>query len=72
MNEPSQPSSMPPPISVALADPVQRIAGLYGSGFALHGLDLAASTALIGGGVLLGWLGSFIVATRELRGIEPK
>ena len=51
---------------------MQRIAGLYGSGFALHGLDLAASAALIGGGVLLGWLGSFVVATRELRGIEPK
>ena len=56
----------------ALADPVQRIAGLYGSGFALHGLDLAASASLVGGGVLLGWLGSFVVATRELRGIEPK
>ena len=28
--------------------------------------------ALLLGGALLGWLGSFIVATRELRGIEPK
>ena len=37
-----------------------------------HGLDSGASAALVGGGVLLGWLGSFIVATRELRGIEPK
>jgi cell division transport system permease protein len=59
-------------VVLALADPVQRIAGLYGSGFALHGLDLASSAALVGGGMLLGWLGSFIVATRELRGIEPK
>jgi hypothetical protein len=30
------------------------------------------SLALILGGILLGWLGSFIAATRELRGIEPK
>ncbi|MFO1394179.1 MAG: permease-like cell division protein FtsX [Steroidobacteraceae bacterium] len=55
-----------------LAEPVRRIAGLYGSGYALHGLDLASSAALVGGGVVLGWLGSFIVATREIRGIEPK
>ena len=57
---------------LVLADPVRRIAGLYGSGFALHGLDAASSLVLVAGGALLGWLGSFIVATRELRGIEPK
>jgi cell division transport system permease protein len=55
-----------------LADPVRRIAGLYGSGFTLHGLDAVSSLVLVAGGALLGWLGSFIVATRELRGIEPK
>ncbi len=31
-----------------------------------------AGPALMAGGVGLGWLGSFIAATRELRGIEPK
>jgi cell division transport system permease protein len=55
-----------------LADPVQRIAGLYGSSFRLQGLGLAGWAALMAGGVGLGWLGSFIAATRELRGIEPK
>jgi cell division transport system permease protein len=55
-----------------LADPVRRIAGLYGSSFTLHGLDAVSSLILVAGGALLGWLGSFIVATRELRGIEPK
>jgi cell division transport system permease protein len=59
-------------VVVVLADPVRRIAGLYGSGFALHGLDPLASLILVAGGAALGWLGSFIVATRELRGIEPK
>jgi cell division transport system permease protein len=55
-----------------LSDPVQRIAGLYGSDFQLQGLGLPGWLALIGGGIGLGWLGSFIAATRELRGIEPK
>jgi len=55
-----------------LGDPVQRIAGLYGSTFRLQGLGLVGWLALTGGGVVLGWLGSFIAATRELRGIEPK
>jgi cell division transport system permease protein len=59
-------------VVLVLADPVRRIAGLYGSGFTLRGLDAASSLVLVAGGALLGWLGSYIVATRELRGIEPK
>lgn len=55
-----------------LGEPVQRIAGLYGSTFDLQGLGLDGSGVLLAGGVVLGWLGSFIAATRELRGIEPK
>ncbi len=55
-----------------LGEPVQRIAGLYGSTFELNGLGLEGTGVLLLGGVVLGWLGSFIAATRELRGIEPK
>ena len=55
-----------------LADPVKRIAGLYGSRFELEGLNPLGAAALVAGGIVLGWLGSFIAATRELRGIEPK
>jgi cell division transport system permease protein len=55
-----------------LAEPVSRIAGLYGSRFELAGLGVPGAAALLGGGIALGWLGSFIAATRELRGIEPK
>jgi cell division transport system permease protein len=55
-----------------LGEPVQRIAGLYGSSFQLHGLGLEGSAVLLAGGVVLGWLGSFIAATKEIRGIEPK
>lgn len=57
---------------LVLSDPVQRIAGLYGSDFRLQGLGLEGWAALIFGGIALGWLGSFIAATRELRGIEPQ
>ena len=55
-----------------LGEPVQRIAGLYGSTFELGGLGLESTGVLLLGGIVLGWLGSFIAATRELRGIEPK
>jgi len=55
-----------------LGEPVQRIAGLYGSTFQLRGLGLEGSAVLLVGGVVLGWLGSFIAATKEIRGIEPK
>jgi cell division transport system permease protein len=59
-------------VITVLGDPVQRIAGLYGSAFRLRGLGLEGSGALLLGGIALGWVGSFIAATRELRGIEPK
>ena len=55
-----------------LGAPVTRIAGLYGSQFELEGVGAIGWLALLAGGAVLGWLGSFIVATRELRGIEPK
>ncbi len=59
-------------VVAVLSAPVQRIAGLYGSHFQLQGVGFIGWVALLLGGALLGWLGSFIVATRELREIEPK
>ena len=59
-------------VVAVLSAPVQRIAGLYGSQFELQGVGFSGWFALLAGGALLGWLGSFIVATRELREIEPK
>jgi cell division transport system permease protein len=59
-------------VMTALGEPVQRIAGLYGSRFELQGLGLEGSTALLLGGAALGWIGSYIASTRQLRGIEPK
>jgi cell division transport system permease protein len=59
-------------VIAVLGEPVQRIAGLYGSSFTLSGLGPEGAGVLLAGGVALGWLGSFIAATRELRGIEPR
>jgi cell division transport system permease protein len=59
-------------VILVLGEPVRNIAGLYGSTFTLRGLGSQGSLALVLGGIVLGWLGSFIAATRELRGIEPK
>jgi len=59
-------------VIAVLGEPVQRIAGLYGSRFSLAGLGLQGSAILLFGGVALGWMGSFIAATRELRDIEPR
>jgi len=59
-------------VIILLSDPVRRIAGLYGSSFDLHGLGPEGSLALVAGGIVLGWMGSFVAASRELRGIEPK
>lgn len=54
-----------------LQTPVNRLAGLYGSDFRLIGLDPRTIAGLLGGGAILGWLGSWLAASRHLRAIEP-
>ena len=54
-----------------LADPIDNLAGLYGSRFEAENLGILASLALIGAGGLLGWLGSRLAVGRHLRAIEP-
>lgn len=58
-------------VTGVLREPVGRIAGLYGSAFELGGPDLKATLALLGSGIVLGWLGSYVAASRHLRAIEP-
>ena len=55
-----------------LGPPVRALAALYGSGFALTGLSLRESGALLAGGSFLGWAGAGLAAARHLRAIEPK
>ncbi len=55
-----------------LRAPVAHLAQLYGSAFTLSGLQGRELAALLGGGIVLGWLGAWISAHRHLRGIEPR
>ena len=54
-----------------LAGPIERVAALYASTFQLQGLDTRAILVLVGGGAVLGWIGSWVTATYHLRRIEP-
>jgi cell division transport system permease protein len=56
---------------LVLSGPVERLAGLYGSGFRPMGPGAAGAAVLVTVGAALGWLGSWISATRHLRRIEP-
>ncbi len=54
-----------------LGGPVEHLAGLYGSHFHLQGLNLGSAVRVLGLGIGLGWLGSWIAATRHIRAIDP-
>jgi cell division transport system permease protein len=55
-----------------LAEPVDRLATLYGSRFVLRGPTPEDVGALLVTGLLLGWLGAWLSASRHLRRIEPR
>jgi cell division transport system permease protein len=54
-----------------LAGPVQHLAGLYQSHFALQTLPLQLLLVLLGSGSALGLLGSWLAVGRHLSAIEP-
>jgi cell division transport system permease protein len=59
-------------IAVAvLSRPLGRLAALYGSQFQLTGLRFGFVVRILGLSVALGWLGSWIAATRHIRAVEP-
>ncbi len=59
-------------IAVAmLARPVESLATLYGSQFRLQGLRFTTGVAVLGLAMGLAWFGSWLAATRHIRGIEP-
>ena len=55
-----------------LSRPLAHLAALYGSAFHLAGLRFASVVRILGLSVALGWLGSWIVATRHIRAIDPR
>jgi cell division transport system permease protein len=56
----------------ALGPPVRDLAALYDSRFALAGLSLRETGALLAAGALLGWAGAILATARHLRAIEPR
>ncbi len=54
-----------------LSDPVSRLSFLYSSEFSLDGLDLETVIILLGSGIALGLLGSWLAVGRHLQAIEP-
>src|ERR1700734_3481034 len=59
-------------VAVAVLDrPVESLAKLYGSQLHLQGLRLTTSALVLGLAVGLAWLGSWLAATRHIRGIDP-
>jgi len=57
---------------VLLQGPVARLAGSYGSEFALSGLGLSQAFLVVAGAGLLGWVGAWVSVLRHLRAIEPR
>lgn len=55
-----------------LAPSVAAVASTYMSAFRLSSLDLPGTTALLGGGSLLGLLGAWLTVARQLRAVEPR
>jgi cell division transport system permease protein len=54
-----------------LARPLEHLASLYGSQFRLTGLRFVEVVRILVVAVGLGWLGSWIAATRHIRAVEP-
>jgi cell division transport system permease protein len=54
-----------------LAHPVDNLAKLYGSQFHLQGLRFATAALVLCLAISLAWLGSWLAATRHIRGIDP-
>ena len=55
-----------------LNEAVVRLAGLYGSNFALAGVPVADGLSLLLGAVLLGYIGAWIAVARHLRELAPR
>jgi len=54
-----------------LSDPVSKLSFLYNSQFSLGGLDLETTAILLGSGIFLGLLGSWLAVGKHLQAIEP-
>jgi cell division transport system permease protein len=53
-------------VEIALADPLGQLTKSYGERFTIHGLSIVQATALLVASIVLGWLGAWIAASRQL------
>lgn len=56
---------------IALQPALARLVSSYGSGFALQGPGVGGAGALLGGALLLGWLGAWLATGHHLRRNRP-
>ena len=54
-----------------LRQPAERLVALYGGHFHLIGLKVMSGLTAIGAAAVLGWAGSWLAASRHIRGINP-
>lgn len=54
-----------------LSSPISTLASLYGTTYDIQGLGFGATLWLLFGGIVLGWIASWIAVTRYIRQIEP-
>ncbi|EKD56749.1 MAG: hypothetical protein ACD_58C00104G0001 [uncultured bacterium] len=55
-----------------LQNPITHLASLYGATYVMQGLGLSTTLYLIGGGILLGLIASWLAVSRYIYEIEPK
>ena len=53
-------------VEFALAGPLGQLTASYSNRFAIHGLSIVQALALLGTSIVLGWLGAWIAASRQL------
>lgn len=53
-------------VEFALAGPLGQLTASYSNRFAIHGLSTVQALALLGTSIVLGWLGAWIAASRQL------
>lgn len=54
-----------------LSAPVERLAALYGTAYRVDGLGAGRGLGVLAAAAMLGWLGSWVSATRHIRRITP-
>jgi cell division transport system permease protein len=57
--------------ALILAEPIERLTGLYQSSFVLQGLNVASMLTMLAGGILSGWSGAWIAVSRHISRIQP-